>query len=113
MLENNSSLPDHLSILKGDSDSGLDALLIKANNREYTSKGIQTKFDYHWEGNNTFHDIEVGLRLHYDDEDRFQWVDGYNITNGNMQVTSRGIPGSDANRISSAKAFAAHANVSN
>lgn len=26
-----------------------------------------------------------------------------------MQVTSRGIPGSDANRISSAKAFAAHA----
>lgn len=109
VLENNSSLPDHLSILKGDSDSGLDALLIKANNREYTSKGIQTKFDYHWEGNNTFHDIEVGLRYHYDDEDRFQWVDGYNITNGNMQVTSRGIPGSDANRISSAKAFAAHA----
>ena len=53
-----------------------------------------------------FHDVEIGLRYHYDEEDRFQWKDGYNITNGQMNLTSAGTPGSDANRISKATAFA-------
>jgi len=98
--------PNHFSIVNGSSDSNADALLVKANNRRYESKGIQTKFDYHWSGNNVFHDLEVGLRYHYDDEDRFQWKDGYNIINGEMNITTRAPEGSDANRISSAKAFA-------
>ena len=47
------------------------------------SQGIQTKIDYHWYGkNNSFNDLEIGLRFHYDEEDRFQWEDIYNINNG-------------------------------
>ena len=34
------------------------------------------------------------------------YKDGYNIINGAMNITSNGVPGSDANRISSANAFA-------
>ena len=96
----------YMDIVRGTTNSDSDALLVKANNRRYVSKGIQTKFDYHWSGANVFHDLEIGLRYHYDEEDRFQWVDGYNIIDGTMNLTTKGNPGSDANRISSAKAFA-------
>lgn len=86
-----------------------DVLGVKANNREYLSTGIQTKLDYHWTGENTFHDIEVGLRYHFDEEDRFQWVDDYNMINGTMILVNAGIPGTNANRISDAKAFSSYA----
>jgi len=97
---------NHMGILRGNINSDNDALLVKANNRAYYSKGIQTKLDYHWYGKNTFHDIEIGLRYHYDEEDRFQWEDGYNIVNGNMFLTSLGERGAQGNRISNANAFA-------
>jgi Fe(3+) dicitrate transport protein len=97
---------DHMNILRGTADSNADALLVKANNRTYISKGIQTKLDYHWYGENIFHDLEIGLRYHYDEEDRFQWEDGFNIIDGHMSLTSLGERGAQGNRISSAKAFA-------
>ena len=62
--------------------------------------------DFHWNSSEVFHDLEIGLRYHYDDEDRFQWKDGYSMTDGQMNLTSAGTPGSDANRISKATAFA-------
>ena len=96
-----------MNIIRGISNSDADALLVKANNREYVSKGIQTKLDFHWNGEHVFHDLEIGLRYNYDEEDRFQWKDGYNMTsNGQMNLTTAAERGSDANRISSAKAFA-------
>lgn len=109
VVANPEDFPTHFGFTTGNTDSGADALVLKANNRAYISKGVQTKFDYHINGENTFHDIEVGFRYHYDEEDRFQWKDGYSITNGIMQLTTAGTPGTDANRISSAKAFAAYA----
>ncbi|MGB5319504.1 TonB-dependent receptor family protein, partial [Eudoraea sp.] len=63
----------------------------------------------HWTGENTFHDLEIGARFHFDEEDRFQWVDGYGIDNGNMFLTTSGTPGTDANRISDANAFSSYA----
>ena len=97
---------EYLDIIKGNTNSNTDALLVKANNRAYISKGIQTKLDFHWNSAQVLHDLEIGLRYHYDEEDRFQWKDGYSITNGMMKLTSAGAAGSDANRISSATAFA-------
>lgn len=109
ILENPGTYIDHFEIVSGGQNAAADALYVKANNRKYISKGIQTKFDYHWNTENTFHDIEIGIRYHYDEEDRFQWVDQYGITNGNMNLTTAGEPGTDANRISSATAFATFA----
>lgn len=106
VVEDPSAYPDHFAIVNGSSNSDADAILLKANNRRYKSQGVQTKFDIHWAGTNVFHDLEIGLRYHYDEEDRFQWKDGYNIINGEMNLTSAGPGGSDANRISSANAFA-------
>jgi Fe(3+) dicitrate transport protein len=108
VISNPSSFLDHMNVLRGTIDSDADALLVKANNRKYISKGVQTKFDYHWYGKNTFHDLEIGLRYHYDEEDRFQWEDGFNIINGNMSLTTLGERGAQGNRINSATAFASY-----
>lgn len=108
VVSNPTTFPNHMAIVRGDADSGADALLLKANNRVYISKGVQTKLDYHWYGENTFHDLEIGLRYHYDDEDRFQWEDGYSIINQELRRTSEGPRGAEGNRISSANAFASY-----
>ncbi len=99
---------DQLAILRGDVDAAGNVLRYTQNNRSYVSKGIQTKLDYHW-GDTVFHDIELSLRYHYDQEDRFQWRDFYGITNGIMQLNTAGTPGTSANRLDDATAFAAHA----
>ena len=108
VISNPQNYAGHISVLKGLSDAE-NALKVKANNREYISKGIQTKIDYHWYGdNNSFNDLEIGLRVHYDEEDRFQWEDKYSITNGFMSLNSFGEKGSQGNRISSANSFASY-----
>jgi Fe(3+) dicitrate transport protein len=85
-----------------------NALLVKANNRKYEAKGIQSVGNYTFKTGKVNHDIDFGLRYHEDYEDRFQWVDGYAIQNGVMNRTSNGTPGTDANRITKAEAIAAH-----
>ncbi len=107
VLENPTTLSDHFNIVNGTVNSGADAIGIKANNRKYLSQGVQTNLDYHWYKGDAFHDLEVGFRYHYDEEDRFQWVDKYSISDaGILNLTTAGVAGTDANRISSANAFA-------
>jgi Fe(3+) dicitrate transport protein len=109
ILNDPTTLANHFSIVNGTVDSDADALGVKANNRKYYAQGIQTKLDYHWYKGDAFHDLEIGFRAHYDEEDRFQWVDKYRMSsNKNMDLTTAGIPGTDANRIASATAFAAY-----
>lgn len=109
VLDSPFSYPQHLALLKGESNSEQDALFLKANNRDYLSMGVQTKLDYHWYSTSgVFHDLEVGARLHYDEEDRFQWEDGYRIENKQMSMTSEGTRGAKGNRITSAEALATY-----
>ena len=109
ILEDPTGYSNHFNIINGTANSAADAIGVKANNRTYYAQGIQTKLDYHWYTGNAFHDLEIGFRYHYDEEDRFQWVDKYSISNtGVLTETTSGIPGTDANRISSAKAFASY-----
>lgn len=108
ILEDPITLSNHFDIINGTVNSGTDALFVKANNRNYLAKGVQTRFDYHFTTQSIYHDIEIGARYHYDEEDRFQWIDGYSMNTGIMNLTSEGVRGSDANRITSAKAFSAH-----
>jgi len=109
ILNDPTNYSDHFSIVNGTVNSSADAIAVKANNRSYYAQGMQTKLDYHWYTENLFHDLELGFRYHYDEEDRFQWVDKYSISNtGVLTETTAGVPGTDANRISSAKAFASY-----
>ena len=86
-----------------------DYFKVKANNRRYLSQGIQTKIDYHWYGKgDSFNDLEIGIRLHYDEEDRFQWEDNYSMFAGIMGLKSLGSKGDQGNRISSANALSSY-----
>ncbi len=79
------------------------AVDIKANNRAYLSQGIQTVLDADFGD----HQVKFGARYHEDEMDRFQWVDKYELaTNYEMTLASAGVPGTDSNRIDSAKALA-------
>ena len=108
IVGNPESFPEYLQLARGEINSdGDDFINLRANNREYYSAGVQTKFDYHWTGENVFHDIEVGFRYHADQEDRFQWIDDYAMIDGNLELVNAGVPGTNANRISDARAIAA------
>jgi len=110
VVSNPDQFSNHLALLTGTIDGDPNSLLLKANNRVYTSKGIQTKLDRHWySSNGAFNDIEVGMRYHYDEEDRFQWEDGYQLINQDLVKNSDGIRGAQGNRISSATAFSSYA----
>jgi Fe(3+) dicitrate transport protein len=94
--------------ITGTTDSPANALRVKANNRSYGSKGIQTVANLKFASEKFKHDLDFGVRYHEDYEDRFQWVDGYAIQNKALFRTSAGTPGTDANRILEAQAVAAH-----
>ncbi|MEC7822169.1 MAG: TonB-dependent receptor, partial [Candidatus Neomarinimicrobiota bacterium] len=83
-------------------DSVNDAYRVKANNREYYSQGLQAVI------NATFgnHDLQSGVRVHYDEMDRFQWEHRYKMSGGNLVMTTEAVKGSDSNRIDSADATA-------
>lgn len=95
-----------LAILRG-GNSGDDALRVRANNRAYTSRGVQTVLGLRRAALGATHDLEAGLRVHRDDEDRFQWEDGYRMENGVMILTHPGTPGTQTNRLVEARATAA------
>ncbi len=98
----------YFDILTGKVDREGEALMVRANNRTYRSRGIQTKAEYRFNLNEFFFDVEFGLRYHHDEEDRFQWDDAYSMKSGKMSLFLPGIHGTAANRITSADALASY-----
>ncbi|MBS9766559.1 MAG: TonB-dependent receptor [Flavobacteriaceae bacterium] len=109
VLEDVETNHTYFDILTGKTDYIGEALMVKANNRDYDSRGIQTKFQHKFFVGDFFFDTEAGLRYHEDSEDRFQWVDSYSMKNGKMKLFLPAIHGTNANRITSAKAFVSYA----
>jgi len=99
--------PLEYQTILGNENTQDDVMGIKANNRVYTSNGVQSIAKLRW-GSDWLQTLEVGIRYHEDDEDRFQWVDRYAFQNQELIRTTVAKKGTDANRISSAKALAAH-----
>ena len=108
ILENPDSMSNALSILKGQNSLQSNALHVKANNRSYLSRGIQIHLKSIFQSGTIKHRLEAGLRLHYDEMDRFQWVDSYAMSEGIMKLSVAGKPGSESNRIESAQAYSGY-----
>jgi Fe(3+) dicitrate transport protein len=100
------SFDRELDILRGDADSDPDSLAVRNNRRDYYAQGIQTVLGLHAGADRSKHEIELGLRYHEDEEDRFQEEDLFRMVAGRMELTSVGAPGSQSNRVSSAQAWA-------
>ncbi len=93
---------EELAILQG-AESGADALTVRANNREYYSQGASAALGFRF-GEGIVHEVQLGVRFHHDEEDRFQHEDGFEMRNGVMELTSAGAPGTQSNRVSDASA---------
>ncbi len=106
ILDDPDTFSDAYRIITGGSGSNSDALFVKANNRTYFARGIQTVLGFNFDNNTMSQKIDIGLRIHEDQMDRFQWVDEYAMDNGVMKLTKAGVPGTESNRIESARAFA-------
>ena len=80
-----------------------DAIQIRANNRVYFSQGIQAKIEWDLGFGDTDVSLNTGLRVHEDEEDRFQHQDGYRMDDGTLILTTAAAGGSQTNRVSDAK----------
>ena len=89
--------------------SANNALRVRNNNREYYTKGVQSVLGTEFDLGPTSHRLEVSARYHEDEEDRFQEQDEFRMDNGTMVLTNKGAPGSQANRVGEAKAWAFYA----
>ena len=108
LLDEPEAYPNAFAILNGATSANANALEVKANNREYYSQGVQSALGLHFGNDRLRHDIEIGLRIHQDEADRFQWTDLYRMVDGTMMLTQAGVPGTESNRIESANAFSGH-----
>ncbi|WP_299084344.1 TonB-dependent receptor [uncultured Paraglaciecola sp.] len=95
-------------IMDGDIDTPVGSVNLTANAREYFSRGIQ--LGLHWDQTigDTKHQLEVGLRLHADEEDRLQRRSTYQQVNGQLQLNDLGELGNAGNRVQEAQALALH-----
>lgn len=85
-----------------------DALQLRANNRAYYTQGIQSAIAGAIQTGTLTHNLTASLRYHEDEVDRFQDQDGYRIDNSALVLTTDNAPGTQANRLSSAKALSAY-----
>ena len=83
-----------------------NSIVLRANRRAYSSEGVQSVLNWQTGFAGADHDITVGVRLHQDEEDRFQEEDAYRLESGDLFLTDAGVPGSQANRVSSGDAVA-------
>ena len=88
-------------------DTGIGA--VRANNREYYAMGADLRASYRFDLADTSHEVDAGVRLHRDEEDRFQWQDYFAMSSGQMALVERGEPGTTTNRLTTADAIATYA----
>lgn len=96
---------ERMAVLTGGT-SAANALVVRNNNRGYYGSGVQSIFGTAVSSGRVRHQVELGVRYHQDEEDRFQQDDAYQMLNGRMLLTRAGAPGSQTNQVVGATALA-------
>jgi Fe(3+) dicitrate transport protein len=96
------------AILDGTLDTAQGSIDVRANSREYYSRGIQ--FGLSWQGSigGGSHRLQAGLRLHRDEEDRLQYDSSFQQLDGTLILSDVGALGAAGNRVQNAEASAFH-----
>ncbi len=76
--------------------------------RTYYAQGIQSQAQYLFNTGTITHKMQIGLRYHKDQADRYATHSTYQMLNGKMILTTAGIKGNQENQIRSAYSFATH-----
>lgn len=108
LLDDPLTYAQQLDWLRGAADSPDDTLKLRNNNRTYYAQGAQAILNREFRSANIEHQVELGIRIHEDEEDRLQDDDLYRIASRSLIRTTDGAQGSQANRVSDAHALALH-----
>ncbi|VAW94963.1 TonB-dependent receptor [hydrothermal vent metagenome] len=93
-----------LACLKGDFAC---TLRVRANNRVYNSKGLDTVAYYRFGSKEVEHELAFGVRFNKDRVRRYQWDDDYvQAANGTISSMTAGTPGGAGNRLQKTSALA-------
>lgn len=95
------------AILDGE-DTAEGAIQVRNNARSYYSRGIQAVANTSVATGATLHELQVGVRLHKDQEDRLQRNDNYQQLAGQLVLNSYGLEGNAGNEYQDAKAWAVY-----
>ncbi len=113
VLEDPDTYADELAVLRGEQETTDGDLAVKANNRSYYARGGEAILAQLFDAGSNTHDVQLGVRLHWDEEDRHQWTDDYRmLDSGTMSVVEKGTPGEGGgsnNRVSRGQAVAVYA----
>ena len=98
---------DGLAVIKGTAGGTLE---FKNNNRGYYMWGVQSTLNHKHKADGILHNIEVGLRVHYDQIRRKQWEEDFTQdANGNITAVSVTRRGSAGNILQKTMATTVHA----
>ena len=105
ILDQDEGTADSYELLSAENTEN-DAYDIKANNRIYNSRGLQTVLNSDFSIIGSKHNLMFGFRQHSDEMDRFQWSDLYKMNNGELVITTPGTKGEGGknNRLYTAQA---------
>ena len=92
-----------LSILHG-ADTPAGSIQVRSNAREYFSRGVQLGLTWDAALGGIEHAIDIGARLHADEEDRLQRNSSYSQSGGRLELDDAGMLGNAGNRIQEARA---------
>ncbi len=93
-------------ILHGETDTAPGSVQLRSNAREYLSRGAQFAFESEGVLWTARHALEMGLRLHEDEEDRLQRNSTYHQADGVLVLDELGLLGNAGNRVQEARAAA-------
>ncbi|WP_237068137.1 TonB-dependent receptor family protein [Microbulbifer guangxiensis] len=92
------------AVLDGDADyAGIE---LKHNNRKYDSRGVQISADWQIATGGISHDLNIGVRRHWDEVDRFQPVETFDQVDGQLVFVEKELPTGSNNRVEKADATA-------
>lgn len=95
-------------VLDGSVDTPPGSIQLRSNAREYFSRGVQFTLAWNGEAGATFHELELSVRYHEDEEDRLQRNSAYHQENGSLVLDDLGQLGNAGNRVQEAQAVAVH-----
>lgn len=104
---------DLQAILEG-GDTADGSIQLRANDREYYSRGLQMNLNWAFATGDADHQLRFGARYHKDEEDRLQRNSTYHQENGRLVLDDLGLLGNAGNRVEQAEAwsFYVHDNIS-
>lgn len=93
-------------VLHGTLDTPPGSIQIRANDRDYYSRGMQAAMSWDVSGGLIAHSVKVGARYHEDEEARLQRNSTYSQRGGRLHLDDPGLHGNAGNRIQRARAVA-------